>query len=90
MIRTDLGNSDPVISQDDQRRLDEIARAIRATDPRFADRLRRMKPAPRWRRGIACAAMWSAPVTLAIFGIWLLAVPVTAVVGAVTILMWQG
>jgi hypothetical protein len=90
MIRTALGNSDPVISQDDQRRLDEIARAIQATDPRFADRMRRMKPAPRWRRFMACTAMWSAPISLAVFGLWLLAVPVLAVVGAVTILMWQG
>jgi hypothetical protein len=79
-----------VISQDDQRRLDEIARLMEATDPRFAARMRRMKRPPRWRRGLTCAAMWSAPTALAVLGLWLLAVPVIAVVGAATILMWQG
>lgn len=78
-----------MISQDDQRRLEEIERYLEATDPRFAARMRRTRPRlPTGKRAIACSTLWAGAIAVTVIGGWTLGILALTLVLVVTILMW--
>jgi uncharacterized membrane protein YjjP (DUF1212 family) len=63
-----------MLNQDDQRRLEQLARQLRAEDPYLADRIAgRPRRLPRWMV-LVCVLIWAAAVGAAVVGWWLSAV----------------
>ena len=66
-----------MLSGEDQRRFDQIAHELHATDPRFVARLDGMPPRRVRRLIVLCVVMWAAVPGLTVIGGWYAAGGVT-------------